>query len=125
MCNFLKISFAAFLLLATWAPSYSATQFDGVWKFRPVTSNGRCAGAPGSITVKNGRISGFALSKDVGRMRVSGKFSENGSFKGALRANSGSYAGTVGTFKGKIVGGRADGTWRDVVGCKGKLILSR
>ena len=105
--------------------SFATAQYDGKWKFTPKTTQGNCSGPPGFLTIKNGRISGYAISKDSGKMNISGKITKNGKFNGALFGQVGGFQGTIARFKGNVKGNKGVGTWKDFVRCKGTITITK
>jgi hypothetical protein len=100
---------AALLTLATAAPAFAGSPFDGQWNVTVVTKTGNCEPSSSSIlTVAEGRISapGAAVSGTIGREGLV-RVSINGAYaNGQLSGNSGS-----GKWNGASAGVPCSGRW--------------
>lgn len=96
--------------------SAQAGHYDGIKEFK-VQSNraGDCSASAGNVKIENGKISGNLLISGL-TLRINGKVSEDGSFKGKVGIG-------VATFIGRFSGNSGTGTWKGRLGCKGKIFI--
>ena len=117
MAKLIKSLTTAVFLSAGMSTAYANNDVQ-VWSFASEPTKGRCSAKPSTLTVQNNKISGTITSNAVGKVRVSGRVKDNGTFSGVM-------AGGLARFSGKFKGGSGSGTWQDLSGCRGTMTVKR